>query len=299
MDLKELTAFQTILQEGSFAKAAAKLNYAQSTITNQIQRLEKELGFRLFDRGWEAELTPAGRIYAAEVDRLIEHWHHVSDQAKAILREETGSLRIGMLEMLASLIMPQALWRFHEEKPHMSCQFVIGNTDRLAGELRRKQLDFAVCGEPAELSDFRFEPLHEEKIVFAAAKDHPLHQHAETGISFERLLRYPLIAGGPTCLYYLHLSKQLARFDAMPLLHSVSQITAIPGFAARPPFIGVVLASTPLPSGVLPLAVSWEEHSIPIGVLERRDSGYPSRARERIIEIMKEIWSSHASDNNH
>ncbi|WP_336790196.1 LysR family transcriptional regulator [Paenibacillus sp. MMO-177] len=290
MDLKELTAFQTILQEGSFAKAAAKLNYAQSTITNQIQRLEKELGFQLFDRGWEAELTPAGQIYASEVERLIQHWHYVSDQAKAILREETGSLRIGMLEMLARQVMPEALWRFREEKPQIACQFVIGNTDLVASELRHKQLDFAICGEPPDLSGLRFEPLYEERIVFAAAKDHPLHQRDGGSLPFQELLPYPMVVGGPTCLYYLHLSRQLARFDSMPMLHSVSQISAIPGFAARPPFIGVVLASTPLPDWVLPLAVDWEEHTIPVGLLERRDTVYPSAARERLIDIIKEVW---------
>ncbi|NIK69512.1 LysR family transcriptional regulator [Paenibacillus sp. BK720] len=294
MDLKELTAFQTILQEGSFAKAAAKLNYAQSTITNQIQRLEKELGFQLFDRGWEAELTPAGQIYAAEVDRLIQHWHYVSDQAKAILREETGTLRIGMLEMLARQIMPEALSRFREEKPHIACQFVIGNTDLAASELRRKQLDLAICGEPPELTGLRFEPLHEEKIVFAAAKDHPLHLHGEGKLPFQELLPFPMVVGGPTCLYYLHLSRQLARFDSMPLLHSVSQISAIPGFAARPPFIGVVLASTPLSDQVKPLAVDWEEPTIPVGLLDRRDTVYPSAARERLIGIIKEVWLTEA-----
>ena len=51
MDLKELKSFQAILKEGSFSKAAQKLNYAQSTVTTQIQKLEKEIGFSLFYRG--------------------------------------------------------------------------------------------------------------------------------------------------------------------------------------------------------------------------------------------------------
>lgn len=48
MDLKELMAFKTILQEGTFSRAAEKLNYAQSTITNQIQRLEKNWAYNSF-----------------------------------------------------------------------------------------------------------------------------------------------------------------------------------------------------------------------------------------------------------
>lgn len=145
-----------------------------------------------------------------------------------------------------------------------------------------------------DLSGLRFEPLYEERIVFAAAKDHPLHQRDGGSLPFQELLPYPMVVGEPTCLYYLHLSRQLARFDSMPMLHSVSQISAIPGFAARPPFIGVVLASTPLTDGVLPLAVDWEEHTIPVGLLERRDTVYPSAARERLIDIIKEVWFTEA-----
>ncbi|MGO4496386.1 LysR family transcriptional regulator [Paenibacillus sp. 2RAB27] len=51
--------FQTILKEGTFSRAAEKLNYAQSTISNQMQRLEKEIGVQLFNRGWDVELTRA------------------------------------------------------------------------------------------------------------------------------------------------------------------------------------------------------------------------------------------------
>jgi len=64
MNLKELITFQTIVREGTFAKAADKLHYAQSTITSQIQRVEKEMGVQLFRRNWEAELTDAGRLFA-------------------------------------------------------------------------------------------------------------------------------------------------------------------------------------------------------------------------------------------
>lgn len=132
VDLKELTTFQTILQEGNFSKAAAKLNYAQSTITNQVQRLEKELGIKLFKRGWDSELTAAGRIFAEEIDKLIQHWNYVAEQAKALQKEEIGTLSIGGLEFLTEQILPNSLRRFREYKPKVSCHFVTGNTDSLS-----------------------------------------------------------------------------------------------------------------------------------------------------------------------
>lgn len=140
MDLKELTTFQTILQEGNFSKAAAKLNYAQSTITNQVQRLEKELGIKLFKRGWDSELTAAGQIFATEIDKLIQHWNYVAEQAKALQKEEIGTLSIGGLESLTEQVLPNSLKRFRDYKPNVSCHFVIGNTASLSRSLLQNVL---------------------------------------------------------------------------------------------------------------------------------------------------------------
>ncbi|MEC0986305.1 LysR family transcriptional regulator [Bacillus safensis] len=65
------------------------MNYAQSTITNQIKRLGKELGFQLFVRGWEAELTTSGQLFAKEIDQLILHWHFVLEQSQKLQKEES------------------------------------------------------------------------------------------------------------------------------------------------------------------------------------------------------------------
>ena len=64
MELKYLRTFQTIIEEGSFSKAAEKLNYTQSTITFQIGQLEKELSVKLFEKACRRMLpTKAGEQY--------------------------------------------------------------------------------------------------------------------------------------------------------------------------------------------------------------------------------------------
>lgn len=62
MDLKTLKTFQTIVNFGSFNRAAEEMNYAQSTVTMQIQRLESDLGCQLLERGKQITLTEAGRL---------------------------------------------------------------------------------------------------------------------------------------------------------------------------------------------------------------------------------------------
>ncbi|QHT63183.1 LysR family transcriptional regulator [Paenibacillus lycopersici] len=282
MDLKELTAFQTIVQEGTFSRAAEKLNYAQSTITNQIRRLEKELGVQLFKRGWDAQLTGAGQLFAAEVDSLLQHWNGVAELARALEHDEIGLLRIGGIETAIDAVLPRALRKFERQKPRMACRFVAGNTDNLTQALLDDELDFAVCGEPSDPAAFYFEPLGRERTVFIADREHPLHRRTE--VSFSDLLNYPVIAGGRTCLYYLQLMQQLSRYKASPLLHTVSRISAIPYFVQHTHAVGVVLASTPLIPEVERIDAQLEMPPIPIGLLQLRGRSEPAESSMRLFQ---------------
>ncbi|WP_258958700.1 helix-turn-helix domain-containing protein, partial [Bacillus wiedmannii] len=60
MEMKELLTLKKIIEEGTFSQAAKQLNYAQSTVTAHIKKLESEIGFLLFERGWDARLTEEG-----------------------------------------------------------------------------------------------------------------------------------------------------------------------------------------------------------------------------------------------
>lgn len=288
MDLKELTAFKTILEEGTFSRAAEKLNYAQSTITSQIQRLEKELGIQLFNRGWDAELTRAGQMLAAEIDSLIQHWNYVAEQAKALQHDEVGAVRIGGIESMMETVFPNALREFRNHKPNMQCHVVTGNTDSLSLSILHKELDFALCGEPSDASPFYFQPLYYEKITFIADKGHPLCMQ-ET-IPLEVLLHYPIIAGGPNCLYSLRLAQHFSRFKSAPSLNTVSQISSIPHFVKNTSSVGVVLDSTPLTKEIAAIDVNMAEPLIQIGFLRRRGGHEyrPMPSTDLLMQIIKE-----------
>ena len=288
MDLKELTAFKTILEEGTFSRAAEKLNYAQSTITSQIQRLEKELGIPLFNRGWDAELTRAGHMLATEIDSLIQHWNYVAEQAKALQHDEIGSIRIGGIESMMETVFPNALRKFRAHKPNMQCHVVTGNTDFLSHSILHKELDFAICGEPSDASHFYFQPLYQERITFIADQAHPLC--TQENIPLEEVLHYPIIAGGPNCLYSLRLAKHFARFELSPNLNTVSQISSIPHFVKNTSAVGVVLDTTPLAKEVTAIDVNMAEPLIQIGFLQRRGGQeyMQSSSANLLMQIIRE-----------
>lgn len=289
MDLKELTTFRTIIEEGTFSKAAAKLNYAQSTVTNQIQRLEKELGFQLFKRGWDAELTASGKVYAEEVDGLIQHWNFVLDQAKSLKKQEVGTLHIGVIETVAATILPFVLQRFREHKPNITCHFTVGNTDTLSNALMDRTLDFAICGEPHSVPSLHFEPIYHEQIAFIVSRKHPLVEKSE--LQLEDLYEYPLIAGGKSCLYSIRLEKEFSRFPSMPFLYTVSQISSIPSFVKTISSVGVVLSSLSLPDELVAIPLQLKDPNIAIGLLQDiQHQQYMSSAQKLFMQLIKEQW---------
>lgn len=287
MDLKELITFQTILQEGTFSRAAEKLNYAQSTISNQMQRLEKEIGVQLFNRGWDVELTSAGEQFALEIDKLIRHWNDVTQLAKALQQDEIGNLHIGGIESAMQTLLPATMRQFNERKPRISCQLTLGNTDALSQLIIQKDLDFAICGEPSDSSPFLFETLYQEKITVIVDRNHPLLERDQ--VTFRELLQYPLISGGPTCLYYSQIAKLLSHYEVTPPnLHTISQISAIPYFAKDTLAVGLALNSTPMIPGVVRVDVAWDEPVIPIGILQLRGlHAVPFSHKQLFLELLR------------
>ena len=92
--IKELHSFKTIVEEGTFTKAAAKLNYAQSTVTNHIKKLEEELEVALFLEGKSNVLTLEGELLKQAVPGLIAQWEEVKEQLLNASNTVEYSLRI-------------------------------------------------------------------------------------------------------------------------------------------------------------------------------------------------------------
>lgn len=117
MDFKYLETFKTILEEGNFAKAANKLNYTQSTITFQMQQLEKELSMQLFEKiGRKMQLTKAGENlipYVKEVLSSVEKMQSIA--VGPAMKQE---LQIGVAETQLCYKLPPILKKFHQQAPN-------------------------------------------------------------------------------------------------------------------------------------------------------------------------------------
>jgi DNA-binding transcriptional LysR family regulator len=147
VDLKYLNTFKTIVAEGSFAKAADKLNYTQSTITFQIGQLEQELSVQLFEKiGRRMVLTKAGEQLVPYVDDVLASVNKMRCFEND-LREYQGDLHIGIAETQLCYQMPVILKQFHQQAPKARLFLRSMNCYDIRDELLNGTLDLGVFYE--------------------------------------------------------------------------------------------------------------------------------------------------------
>lgn len=147
MDLKYLKTFRTIVDEGSFSKAAEKLNYTQSTITFQIDMLEQEFGVPLFEKiGRKMMLTKAGEGMIPYVDEVLQSVGKMHSFEKD-LKECRGDLHIGVGETLLCYKLPQIVKKFNKKAPQARLFIRSMNCYEIRDALLEGALDLGVFYE--------------------------------------------------------------------------------------------------------------------------------------------------------
>jgi LysR family transcriptional regulator, regulator of the ytmI operon len=202
MDLKTLKTFHMIVKYGSFIRAAEEMNYVQSTVTMQIQKLESELGVQLIERGERGKktrLTEAGRLFYEESLPIVKNMEQLQLNLSELQFGERGHIRLGVTEPTASYRLPSILKRFLSEFPKIHISVDIANTPTMSERVFKGDLDLALCTSPVLGSDLYFEPLFQENFVVLMPQNHPLAQQAV--ITPEDLRRYRLLITSETCPY--------------------------------------------------------------------------------------------------
>jgi DNA-binding transcriptional LysR family regulator len=177
MELRQLTTFRMVATLLSFSRAAATLNYVQSSVTTQIQVLEEELGVRLFDRlGKRVALTDAGKRLLHYTERILD----LVDEARAAVANETvpgGTLTITAPETLCSYRIPALLRQFRACFPQVQLVFRLSTfIDPWRSAIEGSaDITFAI-DEPIHSNMLVTEILIPESLLLLAPHDHHLSQ---------------------------------------------------------------------------------------------------------------------------
>lgn len=192
MDIRNIRTFVRVAELKNFTKAAEEMNYVQSTVTMQIQLLEKELGFPLFDRiGKKISLTDMGREflnYAYEMLHIIEKAESISNENADI----KGSLRIGISESLLFSVFNDILPKLKKEYKNLNLSVKTGHTFELVDQLKQNQLDMLYISKSLNTDpDIKCYYQKQENLVFVCENSHEIAKRKK--ISLQELLSYEFL----------------------------------------------------------------------------------------------------------
>jgi DNA-binding transcriptional LysR family regulator len=161
--IRELKTLMAVAQEGTFAAAGSKIGLTQAAVSAQMQRLEAELGFALFDReGRTARLNPMGQQILAQAQEVVRLYNNLS----TITADPAATVRltIGAIASVQRSLLPDALARFHAQCPGCRTRVIPGVSMELVNLVDAGELDIAAIIRPpfSFQSDLRWTTLMQE-----------------------------------------------------------------------------------------------------------------------------------------
>jgi len=269
MEIRHLRTFLTVGKLLSFNKAAESLNYAQSSISAQIQALEEELGVKLFDRlGRRILLTEAGERLVPYAEKIID----LADETRTEIggsAEPEGSLTIRIPESLGIHRLPSVIYEFSARFPGIRLKLVNCAHETLQKELRNGAIDLAfLLTESFQAADVEVEALGSESLALVGNPSNRLAR--------KRLVRTRDLAGETLflskvdCSYRRLFEKILSdegmSLEATRIFHSVGFLKRCVIAGAGITILPQVAISEEIESRKL-VRLRWEEDDLEVSIL--------------------------------
>lgn len=189
-DFRALRYFVAVAEDLHFTRAAERLYIAQPALSEQIRKLEGELGVALFRRTTrKVELTQAGEDFLSRARRILTEADEARADAARAARGETGSIRVATGATAGLELVPRVLRAFREAHPLVRVDLREIDFEDVSGGLREGSVDAAFVRLPFEHKGLSFAFLHEEPRVAALAPSHPLA--AERDLDMAQLVDEP------------------------------------------------------------------------------------------------------------
>jgi DNA-binding transcriptional LysR family regulator len=244
LSLDQVLGFVTVAEEGHFGRAAARLRITQPPLSRQIQKLEREVGVRLLDRTQRGVvLTPAGRVFLAEAQRLLALARAAPETARRVASGELGSVRIGFTAVSGFWVLGQILNHVEAALPEVELSLSEMVSAAQFEQLRSGHLDLALGRPPWDTTEFSSRLVHTEPLVVALPMAHPLADEPGplpvTDLSGAALLRY----SPDQARYFADLTGRVLASVTHTPTHYLTQIHTMVGLVAAGRGVALVPAS--------------------------------------------------------
>src|SRR5580692_10682597 len=177
MELRHLRYFLAVGEEQHYGRAARRLRVAQPALSRQIQNLEQEIGFKLFERlPRGVRLSAAGQLFLEDARRILREVNEAAARAARVARGQSGTLRVGFTESASWRgVVPESFRRFREMQPDAELQLQSLPSLVQLEAIRSGRLDAGfVFNMPKSDPELDGLPVAMQRIELAAPTGHPL-----------------------------------------------------------------------------------------------------------------------------
>jgi LysR family nitrogen assimilation transcriptional regulator len=173
MDLKQLSYFMLIYEEGSFSKAASRAGVVQPALSSQIRKLEAEFSVTLFARTSRGvEPTPAGNLLYDLALSITKEIADTRQKLAALIQSDqvSGTIKVGLPPSLSRGIFSKVMPRFVANYPNVEIKMIEGFSGTLTEWVQGGRVDFAIGAVPVETTGLRQRKLHRDEVVLICGR---------------------------------------------------------------------------------------------------------------------------------
>ena len=190
MTLQQLTYFLSTAEHGTFSAAADSLHMAQPSLSEQIRRLEAELGVSLFARtGRRLELTEAGRLLVPHAERTLDAAREASESVHEVREVRGGTVAFGTFGSAHHYLLVGLVQEFRARYPSVRVRVVGQNSAEVADAIREGRLEAGLVALPIDDRGLDVRPAMREELLYVSAEE----KRAREPMTIERLAEAPLI----------------------------------------------------------------------------------------------------------
>ncbi|EKQ56925.1 MAG: transcriptional regulator [Clostridium sp. Maddingley MBC34-26] len=193
MDIKQLTYFITIVEEGNITSAANKLHMAQPPLSTQLKLLETELGTKLLERGArKVNLTDAGKLLYKRAKRIVDITNSTAREVEEFGKGIQGTLKLGTISSSGTALLNNRIIDFSKKYPNIKFEIFEGNTYELIEMINSGIIEVGIVRTPFNSKDFECLYLECEPMVAIMSKNYDFKNEYEK-INLDDLRNIPLI----------------------------------------------------------------------------------------------------------
>ena len=295
IDVDGLQAFLLIAEFGTFHQAADKLSLTQPALSRRLQKLEENLGLRLFDRTTRrVSLTAIGKNFLPQARRLVRELELTLGGLKEMARHGTGQVVVACIPTVAISLLPEVMKEYSARFPNNHVRILDDHSNETLQAVVRGEAEFGITTLVGRIPEMEFEKLFDDPFVLACRHDHQLARRKQ--VKWADLEKHNLITVG-------RLSGNRSQLDFIPAMIATSPLWAYE--VQRSFWTGLKLVEAGLGIIAVPkLALPTDKNSILVGrplvvpslsrtiCIVRRKGTSLSPAALEFVSLLKKRWKA-------